>query len=193
MEAEEQYAQDNIDPNAPWHERMVTKHRRWIGMAIPYIFYNTIWWCLAIKHNFFANFPTHYPMSITMIFGSAIGGATSEGGGAVAFPVMTLALKIPPAIARDFSLMVQSCGISFRHLFSFLKLPLTNYLNLAEKIGLDQPKRPNCMGTPKVSGDERTVRTRFSTTYHFYYVTTLLPRTCIRSILQSYLMVLNLK
>ena len=37
-------------------------------------------------------------------------GMTSEGGGAVAFPVMTLALQIPPAIARDFSLMIQSCG-----------------------------------------------------------------------------------
>jgi hypothetical protein len=39
-----------------------------------------------------------------------VAGATSEGGGAVAFPVMTLALKIKPAIARDFSLMTQSCG-----------------------------------------------------------------------------------
>ena len=45
-----------------------------------------------------------------MIVGSAIGGATSEGGGAVAFPVMTLVMKLAPAIARDFSLMVQSCG-----------------------------------------------------------------------------------
>ena len=35
---------------------------------------------------------------------------TSEGGGAVAFPVMTLALEIPPSVARDFSLMIQSCG-----------------------------------------------------------------------------------
>ena len=49
-------------------------------------------------------------MSITMIFGSMIAGATSEGGGAVAFPVMTLALHIQPSIARDFSLMTQSCG-----------------------------------------------------------------------------------
>ena len=35
---------------------------------------------------------------------------TSEGGGAVAFPVMTLALGIKPVVARDFSLMIQSCG-----------------------------------------------------------------------------------
>ena len=37
-------------------------------------------------------------------------GMTSEGGGAVAFPVMTLALNISPGVARDFSLMIQSCG-----------------------------------------------------------------------------------
>ena len=37
---------------------------------------------------------------------------TSEGGGAVAFPVMTLAFNIKPAVARDFSLMIQSCGMT---------------------------------------------------------------------------------
>ena len=39
-------------------------------------------------------------------------GMTSEGGGAVAFPVMTLAFSIPPSVARDFSVMIQSCGMS---------------------------------------------------------------------------------
>ena len=42
---------------------------------------------------------------------------TSEGGGAVAFPVMTLLLKIKPTIARDFSLMVQSVGKFINKLF----------------------------------------------------------------------------
>ncbi|CAB4023177.1 hypothetical protein AWC38_SpisGene16694, partial [Paramuricea clavata] len=51
-------------------------------------------------------------ISITMIFGSMIAGMTSEGGGAVAFPVMTLAFSISPAIARDFSLMIQSVGMT---------------------------------------------------------------------------------
>ena len=39
-------------------------------------------------------------------------GMTSEGGGAVAFPVMTLAFSIAPDVARDFSIMIQSCGMS---------------------------------------------------------------------------------
>jgi len=51
-------------------------------------------------------------MSLTMLFGSFIAGASSEGGGAVAFPVMTLIFKISPMIARDFSLLIQSFGMS---------------------------------------------------------------------------------
>ena len=41
-----------------------------------------------------------------------IAGATSEGGAAVAFPVMTLVFGIAPAIARDFSFMIQSVGMT---------------------------------------------------------------------------------
>lgn len=50
-------------------------------------------------------------ISFTMMLGSFIAGASSEGGGAVAFPVMTLIYKIQPSVARDFSLMVQSFGM----------------------------------------------------------------------------------
>ena len=39
-------------------------------------------------------------------------GMTSEGGGAVAFPVMTLMLGVAPVIARDFSWMVQAAGMN---------------------------------------------------------------------------------
>lgn len=49
-------------------------------------------------------------MSLTMIIGAFIGGATSEGGGAVAFPVMTLALALEPRVARDFVYVSQSTG-----------------------------------------------------------------------------------
>ncbi len=57
-------------------------------------------------------FAENYFMSITMAFGSFIAGSTSQGGGAVAFPVMTLAFRIPPPEARDFSLMIQSVGMT---------------------------------------------------------------------------------
>ncbi|KAI6172302.1 hypothetical protein M3Y98_00957700 [Aphelenchoides besseyi] len=69
-------------------------------------------------------------MAITMVFGALVGGATSEGGGcsntiSVAFPVMTLLLNVPPIVARDFSLMIQSTGMaasSFTILWMRVKL-----------------------------------------------------------------------
>ncbi|MEO0975313.1 MAG: sulfite exporter TauE/SafE family protein, partial [Pseudomonadota bacterium] len=42
----------------------------------------------------------------TMLVGSLIAGATAEGGGAVAFPVLTLGLGVAPHVARDFTLMI---------------------------------------------------------------------------------------
>lgn len=57
-------------------------------------------------------FKDYWFMTVTMIFGSFIAGATAEGGGAVAFPVMTLIFKIAPPIARNFSLAIQSCGMT---------------------------------------------------------------------------------
>ena len=38
-------------------------------------------------------------------------GMTCAGGGAVAFPVMTLAFHVQPSIARDFTVMIQSFGM----------------------------------------------------------------------------------
>lgn len=69
-------------------------------------------WLYAMASNDqWSLFGDNYFMTITMIFGSFIAGATSEGGGAVAFPVMTLVFGIAPSVARDFSLMIQSVGM----------------------------------------------------------------------------------
>ena len=54
----------------------------------------------------------HWQIAITMIFGSAIAGGTSLGGGAVAFPLFTKLLHIPPHDAKVFSLAIQSVGMS---------------------------------------------------------------------------------
>jgi uncharacterized membrane protein YfcA len=70
-----------------------------------------VWgWAMHVgdRWHLFAN---GWFMSVTMAVGSFIAGATSEGGGAVAFPVMTLAFGIDPATARDFSLMIQTVGM----------------------------------------------------------------------------------
>jgi uncharacterized membrane protein YfcA len=62
--------------------------------------------------NQWALFKDNWFMSVTMIFGSFIAGASSEGGGAIAFPVMTLIYDIMPGTARNFSLAIQSVGMT---------------------------------------------------------------------------------
>ena len=47
-----------------------------------------------------------------MIFGSFIAGSSPEGSAAIAYPVFTLLLKIPPAIARNFAFAIQSIGMT---------------------------------------------------------------------------------
>lgn len=87
-------------------------YRRLKGVLAPAFFFHLIWWSYMIKHDLFYLFKENYFMTITMVFGSLIAGATSEGGASVAFPVMTLAFDIKPAVARDFSFMIQSCGMT---------------------------------------------------------------------------------
>jgi uncharacterized membrane protein YfcA len=70
-------------------------------------------------------FVDNWFMSATMALGSFIAGATSEGGGAVAFPVMTLVFDIEPHVARDFSLMIQSVGMTAAALvITLLRIPV---------------------------------------------------------------------
>ncbi|KAI6238968.1 hypothetical protein M3Y99_00628300 [Aphelenchoides fujianensis] len=90
------------DPNLPFFER----YRKYFAFLLPFLFFQVCWWSLALKYHLLDLYATRWQMPVTMIFGAS--GATSEGGGAVAFPVMTLLLHIEPTIARDFSLMIQA-------------------------------------------------------------------------------------
>lgn len=51
-------------------------------------------------------------MALTMVAGSFVAGSTPMGGGAVAYPVMVLALNVVSYEARTFALMIQSIGMS---------------------------------------------------------------------------------
>lgn len=104
-----------IDPDAPFYVR----HRKLIATFLPALIVHIVWWTVMIKNDYWYKFTEtsgaagkeRWAMSITMVFGSMIAGATSEGGAAIAFPVMTLALGIAPPVARDFSFMIQSVGM----------------------------------------------------------------------------------
>ena len=72
----------------------------------------TLWLIGMASWDLWGHLREGWIMSLTMAFGSFVAGATSEGGGAVAFPVMTLVLGIAPSLARDFSLCIQAIGMT---------------------------------------------------------------------------------
>ena len=111
----------------------INQHRRVLSIAIPFCFVQLWWWSYMIHNDLFYLFngsigkyhKPRYLLTITMIFGSMIAGSTSEGGAAVAFPILTLVFGVKPSIARDFSFMIQSVGMtsaSFTIFFMQVKL-----------------------------------------------------------------------
>jgi len=71
----------------------------------------TAWW-LYTQPDSGGVLQQNWPITLTMTVGSLIAGATSEGGGAIAFPVFTKALHIDPQNAKVFSLAIQSIGMT---------------------------------------------------------------------------------
>ena len=73
-------------------------------------------WSVWLTSNGFSkaisNLIANWEVALTMTFGSMVAGGTSMGGGAVAFPIFTKVLNIPPHEAKVFSLAIQSVGMS---------------------------------------------------------------------------------
>lgn len=84
--------------------------KKWLAAGLWPLLVLTVWiaWVVARPD---VDFDRTWPLGVAMLLGSFVAGATSEGGGAIAFPVMTLLFAIPPAIARDFGLMIQTVGM----------------------------------------------------------------------------------
>ena len=72
----------------------------------------TVWLTLAGPIRAISNLAANWEAAVTMIIGSMVAGGTSMGGGAVAFPVFTKVLHVPPNEAKVFSLAIQSIGMS---------------------------------------------------------------------------------
>jgi uncharacterized membrane protein YfcA len=84
-----------------------------IDRTLVFLIPPLVWlgWCFLPDQPPFWALAKHWQITLTMAFGSFIGGATSEAGGAVAFPVFTKLLAIPPAHAKLFSIATQSIGM----------------------------------------------------------------------------------
>jgi len=72
-----------------------------------------ITWLVYTRSNSIAAiYRKNWPPALTMVFGSFIAGSSPEGSAAISFPIFTLLLNIPPAVARNFSFAIQSIGMT---------------------------------------------------------------------------------
>ncbi len=84
-----------------------------------------LWVAAMFRLDWWGMFAETWPLSLTMVLGSFIAGATAEGGGAVAFPVFTKAFGIAPHDAKVFAFMIQSFGMTMAGLLIYLrKIPV---------------------------------------------------------------------
>lgn len=83
----------------------------WFFLALTtwgVLFFQWVDWSFLCAHWF-------YPA--VMVLGGFVAGITPEGGGAVAFPLLSVFFEVDRAVARDFSLMIQSVGMTSASLF----------------------------------------------------------------------------
>ena len=80
------------------------------------------WLLISIREELFIeSFTKFYPLTLAMVLGSMIAGSTPLGGGVVAFPVSVLLIGFSPSKGRDFSLMIQSIGMTAASFLIFIK------------------------------------------------------------------------
>lgn len=104
-------------------------------LATVFVVY-AVWLTYMFRAGQFHLFAENWFMSVTMVAGSFIAGSTSEGGGAVAFPVMNLGFRIAPEVARNFSLAIQSVGMSAASVAIWrAKIPVERHAILFASLG----------------------------------------------------------
>jgi len=97
-------------------ERLPTRVRYfvlWLGL-----FYTT-WLGIVILGQHLAAFSEHWGIGIAMAFGSYFAGSTPMGGGTVGFPVLVLLFGEPATMGRDFSMAIQSVGMTSASILIF--------------------------------------------------------------------------
>ena len=108
-------------------------------MKYYFLFFTVViisWYYYLDTNNLFTILSNNLPVMLTMVFGSFIAGGTAEGGGAVAFPVFTLLLNIDPFVAKNFSLAIQSIGMTSASLIIYgLRIPIEKKAILYSIIG----------------------------------------------------------
>lgn len=90
------------------------KSRIFTGWLVAMYF---IWAVLFFTLSDLTFLKEHWYYPAIMVLGAFVAGLTPEGGGAVAFPVLSVFFSIDRELARDFSLMIQSIGMTSASIF----------------------------------------------------------------------------
>lgn len=83
----------------------------WAGWA-PSAVATAAWLVAVVATGMSERVVGHWESAVTMAAGSFLTGSSPLGGGAVAFPVFTKLLDVPPPVARTFGLSIQSVGMT---------------------------------------------------------------------------------
>lgn len=75
------------------------------------LFYGA-WLAVVAYGGYVETVLAHWPMAVSMAFGSYVAGSTPMGGGTVGFPVLVLLMDLPATLGRDFSFAIQAVGMS---------------------------------------------------------------------------------
>jgi uncharacterized membrane protein YfcA len=92
------------------------KRRLWIWFLWLALFYSAWTWLVTAGGGWEAA-KAHWPMALSMAFGSYAAGSTPMGGGTVGFPILVLLFGLPAELGRDFSFAVQSIGMTSASIF----------------------------------------------------------------------------
>jgi len=85
----------------------------WLGL-----FY-TAWLTVLVTGQHLEVFREHWGIGVAMAFGSYFAGSTPMGGGTVGFPVLVLLFHEPATMGRDFSMAIQSVGMTSASILIF--------------------------------------------------------------------------
>lgn len=80
------------------------------------LFYGA-WLTYVVVADAWGEVATHWPIATAMAAGSYFAGSTPMGGGTIGFPVLVLFFDLPVGLGRNFSLMVQSIGMTSAAIF----------------------------------------------------------------------------
>ena len=97
-------ALEELEPDAPWHSKLMVKYRLFVGILIASgLGCHIVWWTCAIKYNWFALFHDLYYMTLTMVLGGTVAGEDYFYKKPLKHVLKTLLIISKVAVAKKFS------------------------------------------------------------------------------------------